>query len=312
MTIRRFTPDDDPLWDNFVSASRQGTLLHKRAYMDYHSDRFRDCSLIAERNGSPIALLPANLSADGILYSHQGLTYGGWLTPAAHFDGSDMLRIFDSWLEWCRSRDIHSIVYKPVPHIYHRVPAEEDIYALFRFGAGIKTVNLSSAIDLNSNPGMNKLQKRHLKKASSLNPWIRETSDAEEFMKLVETCLKERHDAAPVHSARELNLLKESFPGQIRLFLSGTSVEPEAAVCIYDSNGVAHTQYLATTPSGRENGILTYLLHNLISEVFCSGRYFDLGTSNEDAGRVLNEGLLHQKYGLGARGIAYPIFGISC
>ena len=309
-SIRRYGPEDAKLWDRLVAESRQGTLLHMRGYMDYHADRFRDCSLIALRKDKPIAILPANIDSKGILHSHQGLTYGGWLTPLSHFDGTDMLKLFEAWTSWCGENDISEIIYKAVPHIYHRIPAEEDLYSLFRSGASIKGVNLSSVIDMREIPTFNSQQKRHLKKASAKNPWIRETDCAAEFMPLLKECLKERHNAAPVHSQAELQLLKDRFPQGIRLFLAGTetSDHPEASVCIYDTNSVAHCQYIATSDAGRENGVLTYLFQHLIRKVFCSNRYFDFGTSNEDAGRVLNSGLIHQKTGLGGRGVAYQIF----
>ena len=312
-SIRRYEPEDAELWDRLAAESRQGTLLHMRGYMDYHADRFRDCSLIALHKGKPTAILPANIDSNGTLRSHQGLTYGGWLTPLSHFDGTDMLKLFEAWTLWCRENGINEIIYKAVPHIYHRIPAEEDIYALFRYGASIETVNLSTVIDMREIPTFNTQQKRHLKKASALNPWIRETSYASEFMPILKECLKERHDAAPVHSETELRLLKSRFPQGIRLFLAGTgqAADPQAAVCIYDTNSVAHCQYIATSESGRKNGILTYLFHYLIHNVFSSHRYFDFGTSNEDAGRVLNAGLLHQKSGLGGRGVAYQIFKLT-
>ncbi len=309
-SITLYTPEDAGLWDGLVAESRQGTMLHLRRYMDYHSDRFSDCSLIAYKKGKPAVLLPANIK-DRILFSHEGLTYGGWITPRSHFDGTDMLSIFETWMAWCRENGIREIIYKPVPHIYHRIPAEEDLYALFRFGASIKTFNLSSAIDMRENPGFNTLQKRNLKKASIHNPWIHETSDASEFMPILKECLQRRHNATPVHSETELQTLKEYFPKGIRLFLAGTGNEPEAAVCIYDTNSVARCQYIATSDSGRENGTLTYLMYRLIYDVYSENRYFDFGTSNEDAGHILNSGLLHQKAGLGGRGIAYQIFQIT-
>ena len=67
-------------WDEMVRSSRNGTFLHQRGYMDYHSDRFTDCSLIAMHNGKPCALLPACIEGD-TLFSHRGLTYGSWLVP---------------------------------------------------------------------------------------------------------------------------------------------------------------------------------------------------------------------------------------
>lgn len=309
-SIRRYSTEDAPFWDSLVVSSRQGTLLHMRGYMDYHSDRFRDCSLIACRKGIPSALLPANIASDGSLHSHQGLTYGGWLTPKSHFDGSDMLSLFDAWIKWCRDNGIHRIIYKAVPHIYHRIPAEEDLYALFRFGATPATVNLSSIIDMRSNPGLNTQQKRHLKKATMLKPWIRETSDASEFLPILTECLRSRHNTLPVHSQAELQMLKDRFPDSIRLFLAGTDKNPEAAVCIYDTNDVAHCQYIATSDEGRENGTLTFLFQRLLTDTFRNRRYFDFGTSNEDSGRILNSGLIHQKTGLGGRGCVYQIFSI--
>ena len=307
-SIRRYRPEDSELWDCLVAESRQGTMLHMRGYMDYHADRFTDCSLIALRKGKPTAILPANIDSFGTLHTHQGLTYGGWLTPSVHFDGTDMLELFEAWSSWCRGNGIREIIYKAVPHIYHRIPAEEDIYALFRYGAKTETVNLSTVIDMREISTFNTQQKRNLKKSSSLNPWIREIDNVSVFMPIIKRCLKDRHEATPVHTEGELRLLKARFPHGIRLFLAGTGAEPDAAVCIYDSNSVAHCQYIATSRSGRENGTLTYLFHDLIHNVFASHRYFDFGTSNEDAGRILNSGLIRQKTGLGGRGVVYPIF----
>lgn len=309
-TIRRYSPDDLQLWDNLASQSRQGTMLHLRGYMDYHADRFTDCSLIACKNGTPTAILPANIAEDR-LYSHQGLTYGSWLTPRSHFDGDDMLRLFDAWIGWCRGNGISKIFYKPVPHIYHRIPAEEDLYALFRYGAKPWYTNLSSAIDLTANPGFNTQQRRHLKKSASESLLIRETDCSGEFMPLLEECLRERHDASPVHSASELQLLKDRFPENIRLFLCGNADGIHAEVCVFDSAGVAHCQYIATSESGRRNGALTHLFHHLITDTFADRKYFDFGTSNEESGRILNAGLLHQKTGLGGRGVSYQAFTLE-
>lgn len=310
-TIKRYNSEESAVWDRFAAESRQGTLLHMRGYMDYHSDRFADCSLMAFRKETLMALLPANIDSGGILHSHQGLTYGGWLTPFAHFDGSDMLDLFDAFHDWCRENAVGGVVYKPVPHIYHRLPAEEDIYALFRNGYEFKTVNLSSVIDMRCIPSFNTQQKRHFKKSLSMNPWVRETDDVEAFMDVLEECLRVRHDAAPVHSAEELRMLKQRFPEAIRLFVSGTGSDIEAEGCIYDCAGVAHCQYIATTEAGRANGSLTFLMQRLIADTFADHRYFDFGTSNEDAGRILNSGLIHQKFGLGGRGVVYPHFFLT-
>ena len=63
-------------WNDFLSRSKNGTFLFNRNYMDYHSDRFEDHSLMFFSNNKLVALLPANIK-ENILVSHGGLTYGG-------------------------------------------------------------------------------------------------------------------------------------------------------------------------------------------------------------------------------------------
>ena len=74
--IQQYIPALQPEWDCFIANSRNGTFLFFRNYMDYHSDRFIDNSLLFRYKGKLIAVLPANREGD-VLWSHQGLTYGG-------------------------------------------------------------------------------------------------------------------------------------------------------------------------------------------------------------------------------------------
>lgn len=67
-------------WDAFVDSSRNATFLLRRDYMDYHSDRFTDCSLIVRHGDKPVALLPASRHGSEAR-SHGGLTYGGLVLP---------------------------------------------------------------------------------------------------------------------------------------------------------------------------------------------------------------------------------------
>jgi len=77
--IKLYEKGDKDEWNRFVGTSKNGTFLLLRDYMDYHSDRFHDHSLMIFRNGKLYALLPANEAGD-TFFSHQGLTYAGLLT----------------------------------------------------------------------------------------------------------------------------------------------------------------------------------------------------------------------------------------
>lgn len=310
--IRRYEPEMAAMWNALVAESRNGTFLLDRRFMDYHADRFADCSLVALRDGRPVAVLPANLTDDGILHSHSGLTYGGWLTPCRHFDGSDMLDLFEAWTKWGRETGLKAFDYKPIPYIYCDLPSGEDEYALWRYSAQLTSVNLSSAFELADRPPFEKRQKRNLKKAEKSGILtIRKTHDAERFIDFVNACLTERHNATAVHSGAELSSLMTAFPNNIDLWVAEDLSQPNtgwfAGVCIFNTGRVAHAQYIATSPEGRENGSLAYLFNHLISS-YREAKWFDYGTSNEDNGRYLNATLLLQKTELGGRGVPYPRF----
>lgn len=83
-----------------------------------------------------------------------------------------------------------------------------------------------------------------------------------------------------------------------------------AGTVIYDTGHTAHTQYMATSPKGRDNYCLTLLIDHLIHEEFPSRRLFDFGTSNLPDGS-LHASLLEQKYGLGGRGAVYETYTLD-
>lgn len=313
ISIERYSHAHRAEWDDFVARSRNGTFLLQRGYMDYHSDRFRDSSWMAYQNGRLRALLPANIDDAGVLHSHQGLTYGGWITPMGHLDGEDLLEIFGQAIEVWHKEGIKELDYKRIPYIYSKTPADEDLYALFRLGAVRTGCGLSSAIDLRVGVTFNQMQRRHLRKSQALPLTISEETNVAPFMGLLTDCLQERHGVNPVHTCGEMQMLRDRFPQNIRVFVSRLDGEaaPQAGVCMYDTGTVAHAQYIATTPQARELNLLTPLFHHLISEVFADRRYFDFGISTEDNGNYLNTGLLRQKFSYGGTGVTYDRYSLK-
>ena len=66
--IIRYTKDKADEWNEFVARSKNGTFLFNRNYMDYHSDRFADYSLMFYRKGRLYALMPANNEGEMFLW----------------------------------------------------------------------------------------------------------------------------------------------------------------------------------------------------------------------------------------------------
>lgn len=295
-------------WDAFVAESRNATFLFNRGYMDYHSDRFEDCSWMVRKGNRLAALLPANITPEGVLQSHGGLTYGGWILPKAHIDGNDVLEFFTQACDVWRGSGIKALDYKPLPWFYASAPSQEDEYALFRLGATLTECSLSATIDLRNKVEFNKLQRRHLAKASHSGIEITETDDIGAFSDMLVECLRERHNVSPVHSADELRKLASRFPQNIRFHAVILDGEMLAGVCVYDTGKVAHAQYIATREKGRRLNLLAPLFYRLVTDTYRHCRYFDFGISTEEHGQILNEGLLRQKYSYGASGSVYKRF----
>ena len=298
-------------WDEFVLTSRNGTFLHQRGYMDYHSDRFVDSSLIAECDGKWCALLPACVDGD-TLYSHRGLTYGSWIVPARHFDATVMIGVMDAACRWMQENGIKRLVYKPVPHIYHRYPCEEDLYALFRHHATLSESNLSTTIDLTCPLPFDRGNKSGANAARKAGITVGPSDDWQGYWQLLTSLLGERYDTRPVHTLDEMLMLQSRFAQNIKLFTAQLDGELQAGVVMYLSHPVAHCQYIGASPQGKNNKALTLLFEYLIDLYKNQGyRYFDFGISNEDHGRYLNDGLVRQKSRLGGRGIIYHTYEIN-
>ena len=226
-----------------------------------------------------------------------------------------MLAVMDSAVDFLRRQGVKKLIYKPVPHIYHSYPAEEDLYALFRHGARPAGCNVSTVIDLSRALPPDRGCKSGISHAlrSGIETKVPTDFDGEidSFWAMLTELLKSRYGTRPVHTIDEIKLLHSRFSGDIKLVTAHESGEPVAGAVLYVTAGVAHCQYIASTARGRDNRALTLLLHKAVEWAGEQGlRYFDFGTSNEDGGRVLNEGLLQQKARLGGRAIAYPTFSI--
>ena len=298
-------------WNEMARQCRNSTFQHQRGYMDYHSDRFTDCSLIALHNGKPRALLPANVDGD-TLWSHRGLTFGGWLVPLKHFDVTIMIEVMDATVAWMKDNGLKRLVYKAVPHIYHRYPCEEDLYALFRHHASLIETNISTTIDLSCPLPLDRGNKSGANAARKAGITVGPSEDWQQYWHLLSSLLDERYDTRPVHTLDEILLLQSRFPDDIRLYTATLDGELLAGVVMYLSAPVAHCQYIGASPRGKDSKALTLLFDYLIQESTRLGyRYFDFGISNEDHGRYLNEGLVRQKSRLGGRGIVYNTFEIT-
>jgi hypothetical protein len=308
LELRPYTPSCRALWDAFVRRSKNGLFLFYRGYMDYHSDRFQDCSLMVFGDDQLLAVIPANRQG-GDFVSHGGLTFGSVIVDD-HMNAAIMLHVFQKLVAYLGELGITRMVYKPVPHIYHRLPAEEDLYALFVNEARLLRRDVSTTIAQPHRLTYSKGRKWSINKARKAGLTVQPSSDFDTFMGIEEYVLRRYHGKTPVHSASEIGMLAERFPDHIKLFGAYRQSDMLAGVVIYENEMVAHTQYIAVSDEGRDLGAGDLVLDELINQFYHEKPYFDFGISTENEGRFLNVGLAQYKENFGGRSTVYDCYEV--
>lgn len=317
ITVRPYRNEDKALWDSFVRESKNGTFLLERDFMEYHRDRFNDCSLTLWDEGKLVALMPANWEeATSTVWSHQGLTYGGLVMSNANTT-SQTIEAFAAIARYLRDTlGARTLIYKAIPYIYSTQPAQEDLYALAKMNARLKWRMVSTAVEMSHPLRMRTLRQRGVKKALEADCYVERVGEGDierlmEYWKMLEDVLHTHHNAVPVHSVEEIQLLMARFPANIRLYDVRRGERMVAGSVIFETERVAHVQYIAAGDEGRACGALDLLFKHLITERFKGMAYVDLGTSVRDCGRTLNEGLIFQKEGFGGRAVCYDVYELN-
>ncbi len=308
MTIKKYSESDKEIWNAFLNKSKNGIFMFNRNFMEYHKDRFTDNSLLFYNENKLISIMPANIK-DGILTSHGGLTYGGFITSndmKQHY----MNDCFSSLKEYAIKNNIKEIIYKHIPHIYHKQPAEEDLYSLYYNSAQILKIEASTVLDLQNPLKMPKGRKAQITRARREGVLINESNDFDTFINLENQVLK-RHETKAVHTSQELSLLNSFFPENIKLFGAFYNGHLIAGTILFIYENSIHTQYMAANEFAREIGALDLTIAYVIEKYKETKKWLDFGISTEDSGKYLNEGLISQKEGFGGRTDIYQTWKIN-
>lgn len=310
LTIRTYQSSDKNLWNDFIKNSGNATFLFNRNFMEYHADRFQDYSLLIFKDEELKAVLPANIE-ENILHSHQGLTYGGLvLEKTATFE--ETAKIFKETLRFLEKENIEKLQLKLLPEFYHILPSNELDQLLFLLDSKLIRSDVSSTIFYEEKleiTSSNRL--RGIKRGIKNDLKVKEETDFSGFWKAVlEPNLMEVHNKKPVHSVEEIELLKSRFPENIRQFNVYLKDEILAGVTIFETETVAHAQYISANEAGRKQGALDFLFDYLIN-YFDYKRYFDFGISTENQGKTINKGLINWKESFGGRSYVHRFYEVE-
>jgi len=313
--VRGYEPGLAETWDELVGRSCNGTMLHTRRFISYHGDRFDDRSLVVEdRRGKLVGVFPAALdhSDPELVVSHPGLTYGG-LVHDGSVRGASMMGVLAQVASYYRGLGYGRLRYKAVPSIYHVLPADDDLYTLFRLGARRYRCDLSAAIDLSRRGRVSQLRFRSRKRAGAAGiSTSEEWDEIDSFWPILECGLRSRYGVSPAHSLEEIKLLRGQFPDKIILIAAKIDRVLVGGTVLFLAGPVMHMQYVATTEEGRAKLATELVMERAIDLARQRGcRFFDFGTSTVDQGWSLNQSLYQFKVSFGAGGVVYDHYELD-
>ena len=305
---------DAKRWDDFIASSCNGNFLHSRRFFSYHGDRFTDCSVFLEdETGKLVGLFPAAASGDKTVCSHPGSTYGG----IVHQGGGETLFLVENMLDALvghyRKLGFARMIYKEVPHIYTKVPANEDSYALFRAGFRLERCLLNSVVSPATVFSLSNNRKRGAKKSTNLGAVVRATcslDEQEQFWRLLEECMWQRHKIKPTHSWQEISRLMKLFPENISFTIAEIEGVLGAGVVLFHFPSVVHAQYICVIERFRKMRVLDGIFIIMCNEASKERKWFSFGVSNNLAGDM-NYGLYNYKLGFGAGGVLHNIYHLD-
>lgn len=349
MTIIPYSVTQREVWDSFIRSSNNGTFLMERGFIDHcftsdfaenqsstddqtsiQQGLMVDCSLLIlegeitpEEREQPlslnriIAVFPANWNEqERKVYSHKALTYGGLIVKES-VKQLEVQKCYQMILRYyVRMYMARSLVVKPIPSIYCTYPNGEETYAIFRAGGKLTSKILSSVVSMNNPIRVQNMRQRMAKRAIENDVYVDRMLENDwdclkEFWMLFEKMDHSTDDAAVSTSYESLQDLMTRFPREIKLYMARRNERMLCGIIVFTTKKVAHMQYVANTPEGRETGALDLLIRHLIGVRYKNITYFDLGGVTSADGRVLNEAKLNIREEYGGRAVCYDTFEIK-
>ena len=293
-------------WDAFIDTSWNGTMFHKRRFLNYHKDRFEDKSLVfADHN--LVGVFPAAARGDA-LWSHPGASFGG---PVLKNSGiKEMLDIVDGITSYAVDEHFKSVNMVLTPNIFHYRPVEGIEFALWYKGYRTSAVELSICLPLGE-LNLSDRRKRGVRKANNNKDLhIAESQDFRAFWNILNNNLRIRHSVKPTHTLKELKLLKHLFPKDIRLFSAFLSGKMIAGVMVFVNNSTSfETFYIAQDYKFKKIRAIDALIDYVHTwGVQSYYKYMNFGISSENRGKNINFGLAKFKEEFGGCDIVRRIY----
>ncbi|MDC8004456.1 GNAT family N-acetyltransferase [Aureisphaera galaxeae] len=282
-----------------MTASKNATFLLHRDFMEYHSSRFEDYSLMILKKDQLAAILPAHIK-EGEVYSHNGLTYGGLICKSRYT--TDIDECFQALIDYLKVEKITALSIKVIPSFLQEQYSSALEYLLFQKGASLVSRDMNFVVNLKGEIPFHRTKRKVPDFDNHPTLTLKKTEDLAGFWnQVLIPVLQETYGSAPVHSLEEITLLKERFPGNIVQYNIESDDTILAGITLFIDNGVVKSQYSTVLKEGKEQRVLEQLYLALIHEYKNLGySYFDFGTTTMEGGSYYNQGLTRYKEEFGS------------
>ena len=308
--------------DKFIMAKNtNGEFINSLNYLSYHGKRFKEDSIVIRDKGSHVikGVFLATAAADNptTIVSHQGTTFAGpiYNLKDSYQTVNYVIRLMLSYYE----EKYHNICIHVTPNYYAGQASGILDYVLLQNGYSYGMTALANIIrieNINSEEQLLEMyetkRRNQVRKVLKSNEFVfrQVESISRDVWERMANNLQERHHVHPTHTYEEINSLQVKLPGFIVPYeVRHVSGEYAAFGLIYKFKNVFHTQYLDMNYTYAADCPNLLLVHRLLMEARKEKfPVFSFGTSTENAGKYLNEGLWAYKSGYGGGSIILPVY----
>lgn len=283
------------VWNAFISQAINGTFLFHRDFMEYHRDRFVDASLLVYDKDLLVCCVPGNISGE-TFYSHQGLTYGGFVLLE---NTSQLESIVLAVLNHLESQQLTSVVFNMQLSYYNFFyQAIQELLLAQHFAISRELCNMQ--LHLTAPVKISNKKTAGYRNGAFDDLSLRIEFDFSSFWEQVLVPqLAARHKVKPVHTLEEITSLAAHFPTNIKQYNVYREQELLAGATFFLHGTIAKSQYAATAPAGRTLNAMDFLYIEAMQDLKDAGfTILDYGPVNERDGSI-NRGVQRFKEELG-------------
>lgn len=315
-------------FDKFIDNSINGTIFHKKAFLNYHPiDRFEDNTLLFYKKWTLIAVFPAakmtnKENGKTTLKSHPGSSYGGLVIDRT-MGIEDTFDLIDSLTNYAKNEGFDYIEFRLPEKIFYNSNLDTIDFCLLNRGYYREAEELSNCIVLSQFKGLdfetfvskfksnsifsskNKVDRnyRHSLNYDLSAEFATNPKDIEQFYNVLTKTLT-KFDTKPVHSLDELNKILTTFNETHIFVVKHNDIVIAGQFLLKVNQNGYHMFYNAMDYDYQNMRPANFGMLHLIYKLAQKGeKYYNLGISTEKGGKVINYGLFDFKESFNSEGI---------